>query len=105
MTDVLDRLIVYPQHMRENLDRTHGLIFSQAVLLALTNKGMKREDAYRLVQTAAMEVWRSGKDFRATLEAVPEVSGLLSAGELVGIFDLDKSIRNVDEIFQRAGLG
>jgi adenylosuccinate lyase len=105
MTDVLDRLIVYPEHMRENLDRTHGLIFSQAVLLALTNKGMKREDAYRLVQTAAMEVWRSGKDFRATLEAVPEVSGLLSAGELVGIFDLDKSIRNVDEIFQRAGLG
>ena len=105
MTDVLDRLIVYPEHMRENLDRTHGLIFSQAVLLALTNKGMKREDAYRLVQTAAMEVWRSGNDFRATLEAVPEVSGLLSAGELVGIFDLDKSIRNVDEIFQRAGLG
>ena len=105
MTDVLDRLIVYPEHMRENLDRTHGLIFSQAVLLALTNKGMKREDAYRLVQTAAMEVWRSGKDFRATLEAVPEVSGLLSAGELVGIFDLDKSIRNVDEIFQRVGLG
>ena len=105
MTDVLDRLIVYPEHMRENLDRTHGLIFSQAVLLALTNKGMKREDAYRLVQTAAMEVWRSGKDFRATLEAVPEVNGLLSAGELVGIFDLDKSIRNVDEIFQRAGLG
>jgi len=52
MTDVLDRLIVYPEHMRENLDRTHGLIFSQAVLLALTNKGMKREDAYRLVQTA-----------------------------------------------------
>jgi adenylosuccinate lyase len=105
MTDVLDRLIVYPEHMRENLDRTHGLIFSQAVLLALTNKGMKREDAYRLVQTAAMEVWRSGKDFRATLEAVPEVSGLLSAGELVGIFDLDRSIRNVDDIFQRAGLG
>jgi hypothetical protein len=52
-----------------------------------------------------MEVWRSGNDFRATLEAVPEVNGLLSAGELVGIFDLDKSIRNVDEIFQRAGLG
>jgi adenylosuccinate lyase len=105
MTDVLDKLIVYPDNMMKNLERTQGLIFSQAVLLSLTRKGMKREDAYRLVQTAAMEVWQSGKDFRETLSGVPEIMGHLSGAELGEIFDLSKSIRNVDHIFTRAGLG
>jgi adenylosuccinate lyase len=105
MTDVLDKLIVYPDNMMKNLERTRGLIFSQAVLLALTRKGMRREDAYRLVQTAAMEVWQSGKEFRETLSGVPEIMGHLSGAELSEIFDLSKSIRNVDHIFTRAGLG
>ncbi len=103
-TDVIDRLIVYPETMRKNLERTRGLIFSQSVLLALTNKGMKREDAYRIVQTAAMEVWQGTKEFQETLLAVPEVAKAFSKKELTEIFDLDKSIRNVDYIFHRVGL-
>lgn len=105
MTEVLDQLIVYPGNMMKNLERTHGLIFSQAVLLALTRKGMKREDAYRLVQEAAMDVWKSGKDFHDTLTDVPEIMARLSGAELGEIFDLTKSIRNVEYIFRRAGLG
>jgi len=104
MTDVIDRLIVYPENMLKNLDRTHGLIFSQAVLLALTKKGMKREDAYRVVQNAAMEVWQSGKEFRDVLHSIPEVAIALNMQELQAIFDLSNSVQNVDYIFHRVGL-
>jgi len=103
-TDVIDRLIVYPDTMAKNLDRTHGLIFSQSVLLALTKKGMRREDAYRIVQGAAMEVWQSGRNFRDVLTAIPEVANALSEADLGEIFNLEKSIRNVDYIFSRVGL-
>jgi adenylosuccinate lyase len=102
--DVIDRLLVYPENMLKNLDRTHGLIFSQSVLLALTNSGMKREDAYRIVQASAMDVWQSGKDFKATLQANTEVMKSLGASGLDPIFDLNKSIRHVDFIFERVGL-
>ncbi len=105
MTDVLDRLLVYPENMRRNLERTHGLIFSQSVLLALTRKGMKREDAYRVVQGIAMEVWRTGKDFRGLLGADPDVARRCSAADLDALFDLQNSLRNVEFIFRRAGLG
>jgi adenylosuccinate lyase len=104
-TDVIDRLLVYPENMRKNLERTRGLIFSQSVLLALTKAGMKREDAYRTVQSSAMEVWQSGKEFRALLAADPAVTAVLNAAQLDGLFDLQKSIRNVDYIFERVGLG
>jgi adenylosuccinate lyase len=104
MTDVLDRLLVYPETMINNLGRTHGLIFSQSVLLALTKKGMRREDAYRIVQGAAMEVWKEGKEFRALLSEVPEIRSLLTDDELAALFDINKSLRNVDAIFRRAGL-
>jgi adenylosuccinate lyase len=104
MTDVLDKLLVYPEQMRTNLDRTHGLIFSQSVLLAMTQKGMKREDAYRIVQSNAMDVWRSGQDFKELLMASPEVRKYLSVPEVEELFDLRKSIRNVDYIFERVGL-
>jgi adenylosuccinate lyase len=103
-TDVIDRLIVYPDTMAKNLDRTHGLIFSQSVLLALTKKGMRREDAYRIVQGAAMEVWQSGRNFRDVLTGIQEVANALSEAELGEIFNLEKSIRNVDYIFSRVGL-
>jgi len=102
--DVIDRLIVYPENMLKNLDRTHGLIFSQSVLLALTKKGVKREDAYRIVQAAAMEVWQSGREFRQLLASDSEITKLLAAPELEDLFDLKKSIRNVDYIFERVGL-
>jgi len=103
-TDVIERLIVYPEAMLKNLDRTHGLIFSQSVLLALTKKGMKREDAYRIVQGAAMDVWQSGRSFREVLSGIPEVAAVLTQEEMGALFDLEKSIRNVDYIFSRAGL-
>jgi adenylosuccinate lyase len=102
--DIIDRLIVYPENMLRNLQRTHGLIFSQHVLLALTKKGMKREDAYRLVQSAAMDVWQSNREFKQTLLARPEISGVFSNGELEELFDVQASVRNTDYIFQRVGL-
>jgi adenylosuccinate lyase len=104
MTDVLDRLLVYPENMLKNLDRTRGLIFSQSVLLALTRKGMKREDAYRVVQSAAMEVWQSGKDFKELLRSNAEVASVLSGADLDELFDLRKSTRHVDFVFDRVGL-
>lgn len=103
-TDVVDRLLVYPENMLKNLHRTHGLIFSQSILLALTKKGMKREDAYRVVQRAAMQVWEQGKEFKDLLAAEPEVVGVLGAEGLDVLFDLGKSIRHVDLIFARTGL-
>ncbi len=104
LTDVIDRLIVYPENMLRNLNRTNGLIFSQSVLLALTNKGMKREDAYRLVQSSAMDVWQSGKNFKDVLKSSSELGERLSSDEMESLFDLNKSIRNVDYIFERVGL-
>ena len=104
LADVIDKLIVYPENMLKNLNRTNGLIFSQSVLLALTSKGMKREDAYRIVQSTAMNVWESGKSFRDVLQSNGELTKVLSGLELDSLFDLNKSIRNVDYIFGRVGL-
>ena len=104
LTDVIDRLIVYPANMVKNLERTRGLIFSQAVLLALTSRGMKREEAYRIVQALAMEAWQSEKNFKELLMAEEQVRQMIPAQELEELFDLKKSIRNVDYIFRRVGL-
>jgi adenylosuccinate lyase len=105
MTNVIDKLLVYPENMKKNIDLTHGLVFSQPVLLALTKKGMKREDAYRIVQKNAMDVWRSKKNFREVLEADAEVKSVLSNGDLGEAFDPAKSLQHVDYIFERVGLG
>ncbi len=104
MIDVLDKLLVYPDNMMKNLERTHGLIFSQSVLLALTKKEMKREDAYRLVQSSAMDVWQSGKSFKELLLANEVILRVLNREQIEELFDLKKSIRNVDYIFERVGL-
>ncbi|HVB90014.1 MAG TPA: adenylosuccinate lyase [Beijerinckiaceae bacterium] len=101
LTGVIDRLVVYPQNMRQNLDRLGGLIHSQRVLLALTQKGVSREDAYRLVQRNAMPVWRGQGDFLSLLQKDPEVSRALSAQELAALFDLDYHFKHVDTIFRR----
>lgn len=103
-TKVVDKLIVYPENMRKNIDKTHGLVFSQSVLLALTKKGMKREDAYRIVQSHAMNVWQDGKSFRTVLEADPEVKKFLNGKELEDVFDGTKSVKHVDYVFERLGL-
>ena len=104
MTKILDKLLVYPEHMTRNLNATHGLIFSQEVLLALTKKGMKREDAYRLVQEQAMNVWKDEKEFKALLLGSEEVMKLLSAKELDELFDPERSLKQIEYIFEHAGI-
>ncbi|MCU0454353.1 MAG: adenylosuccinate lyase [Bacteroidetes bacterium] len=103
-TSVMDQLLVYPDRMLKNLNATHGLVFSQEVLLALTKKGMKREDAYRVVQERAMEVWRSGKDFRELIGQSEDVKKHLSPAELDELFDPKRSLKHVDTIFERVGI-
>jgi adenylosuccinate lyase len=103
-TKIVDQLLVYPEHMQENIDRTFGLIFSQDVLLALTKGGMKREDAYAIVQEEAMKVWQHRQSFRSLIEKRAEVKKLLSAKELDHLFDPRRSLRNVDYIFHQVGL-
>jgi adenylosuccinate lyase len=101
LSGVIDKLIVYPENMRKNLDRLGGLVHSQRVLLALTQKGVAREDAYRLVQRNAMKVWRGEGDFLAFLKADKEVGKYLNAKELAANFDLDFHFAEVDTIFRR----
>jgi adenylosuccinate lyase len=101
LTGVIDKLLVYPQNMQKNLDRLGGLVHSQRVLLALTQKGVSREDSYRLVQRNAMPVWRGEGDFLTLLKADPEVSARLSAEEIEACFDLGYHLKHVDTIFQR----
>jgi adenylosuccinate lyase len=101
MTGVIDRLLVYPANMQKNLDRLGGLIHSQRVLLALTQKGVSREDAYAYVQRNAMPVWRGEGDFLTLLKADPDVSKALSPAELESLFDLGYHLKNVDYIFER----
>jgi adenylosuccinate lyase len=98
---LIDKLIVYPENMRKNLDRLGGLVHSQRVLLALTQKGIAREDAYRLVQRNAMKVWQGGGDFLTLLKADKELSKHLSDKELTANFDLDFHFSHVDAIFRR----
>jgi len=101
LAGIVDKLIVYPDNMRKNLDRLGGLVHSQRVLLALAQKGLAREDAYRLVQRSAMKVWAGGSDFLALLTADPDVRKHLSEAELKANFDLDFHMAQVDTIFAR----
>src|SRR5881275_1719 len=101
LTGVVERLLVYPQNMRKNLDRLGGLIHSQRVLLALTQKGVSREDAYTLVQRNAMPVWRGEGDFLALLKADPEVTAALAPEQIEECFDLGYHFKHVDTIFAR----
>lgn len=98
---LIDNLVVYPENMRANLDRLGGLIHSQRVLLALTQAGVSREDAYRLVQRNAMKVWREQADFLTLLRADSEVSAALGAEELAELFDLGYHTKHVNTLFQR----
>jgi adenylosuccinate lyase len=103
-TKIAEELLVYPEQMQANIDRTHGLIYSQDVLLALTQKGLKREDAYRLVQDEAMRVWKSGQSFRDLLEQRQEVTNHLSKVDLDELFDPKRSLTHVDYIFEQVGI-
>jgi len=101
---LIDTLLVYPENMKRNLERTKGLFFSQPVLLALIRSGLTREDAYRLVQNVSMACWKSGGDFQESAQNDPEIRGRLSEKDFQACFDLRIQLRNVDRIFQRAGL-
>ncbi len=101
LTGVMDKLLVYPQTMQANLDRLGGLVHSQRVLLALTQKGVSREDSYRLVQRNAMPVWRGEGDFLTLLKADPEVSAKMGDAEIEECFDLGYHLKQVDTIFTR----
>jgi adenylosuccinate lyase len=101
LAGLIERLVVYPENMQKNLDRLGGLVHSQRVLLALTQKGSPREDAYRLVQRNAMKTWREGGDFQTLLVADPDVGKYLTPTEIAANFDLDYHLKEVDSIFTR----
>jgi adenylosuccinate lyase len=101
LAGVVEKLIVYPKNMQKNLDRLGGLVHSQRVLLALTQKGVAREDAYRLVQRNAMKVWEGKGDFLKLLKADKDVRKHLSEKELSKNFDLDYHFSHIDTIFRR----
>jgi adenylosuccinate lyase len=100
-TGLMDKLLVYPERMLANLNMTHGVIFSQMVLLALIEKGAAREDAYAVVQKNAMKSWHEGIEFRKLLDQDERVRKLLTAAELDAIFDVNHFLKHLDFIFQR----
>jgi len=101
LAGVIDKLVVYPEAMQKNLDRLGGLIHSQRVLLALTEKGVARDDAYAIVQRNAMRGWRGEGEFLSLLKADKDVAKVLSAHQLEGLFDLGYHLKHVDTIFER----
>ena len=100
-TSVVEQLVVYPERMQGNLDALGGLVFSQRVMLALTQKGMSREAAYAAVQRNAMEAWRGNASFLALSRADKEIGQFLSDDELKALFDMRYHTRHVDTIFKR----
>jgi adenylosuccinate lyase len=98
---VLRGMRVYPERMKQNLEATRGLVFSGQVLLILTEAGMLREQAYKLVQSHAMHAWETGGDFRAAIENDPAVKGRVSESQLADAFSVDRQLRNIGLIFER----
>ncbi|MEM6729538.1 MAG: adenylosuccinate lyase, partial [Pseudomonadota bacterium] len=101
LTGVIEKLVVYPDNMQANMDKFRGLIHSQRVLLALTQAGVSRENAYRFVQRNAMKVWEDGKDFLTELEADADVTAVLSRDVLRANFDMAHHTKHVETIFAR----
>jgi adenylosuccinate lyase len=106
LAGMMDRLLVYPERMRANLDSLGGVVYSGEVLLALARRGFSREDAYAITQRCAMETWTKlgtaeGRSFRENLDADPDVKGRISAAELDAAFDPAMHMRAVDRIFER----
>jgi adenylosuccinate lyase len=101
LAGLIDKLLIYPENMQKNLDRLGGLVHSQRVLIALTQKGASREDAYKLVQRNAMPVWRGQADFQTLLKNDAEVKKYLGDAEIEEQFDLGYHLKHVDTIFRR----
>ncbi|MGA2118423.1 MAG: adenylosuccinate lyase [Bryobacteraceae bacterium] len=100
-TALIDQLAVYPARMKRNLEMTRGLVFSGQLLLDLAAAGMLREQAYRIVQAHAMKAWEEEGDFRAAIEADPEIAAVLTPEKIAEAFSLDRQLRNIDRIFER----
>jgi len=98
---LLDTLVVYPENMLKNLNLTRGLVFSGQLMLALTQKGVSREDAYAYTQRNAMKVWDEGSDYQELIKADTDISSQLSPEEIARVFDLKHYLRNVDRVFER----
>ena len=101
LTSVIDKLVIYPENMIANMNKFKGLIHSQRVLLALTQKGVSREDSYSLVQQNAMRVWEQGADFLTELKADPDVMKVMTVEEIEDKFDLEYHTKHVGTIFKR----
>jgi len=101
LAGLIEKLVIYPEHVQRNLDKLGGLVFSQRVLLTLTQKGMSREGAYAAVQRNAMKVWLENANFLHELKADPEISNTLSTAELCALFDTTYHTKHVDTIFKR----
>ncbi|MDY3298823.1 lyase family protein, partial [Selenomonas sp.] len=104
LTDIIDKLLVYPEKMLHDMERTGGLIYSQRILLSVVDKGVLREDAYKWVQRNAMKRWMEGQDFRTSVENDPDITKYLTKEEIDNCFDYQYFLRNVDMIFARFGL-
>jgi adenylosuccinate lyase len=100
-TAVVKGMVVYPEHMRANMDKVHGLVFSQKLMLELARAGLSREDAYTLVQGAAMETWETGTPFEKTVRARKDITSRLDEQTLAGVFSIDNFIAETDTIFDR----
>jgi adenylosuccinate lyase len=101
LTDMMEKLIVYPKNMQRNLDKLGGLVFSQRVLLALTQAGVSREESYTLVQRNAMKVWEQGKDFLTELLADKQVTKAIKPTDIRKLFDVNYHTKHVNTIFKR----
>ena len=104
LTDIIDKLLVYPDKMLHDMNRTGGLIYSQRILLSVVDKGVLREDAYKWVQRNAMKRWMEGQDFRTSVEQDPDITKYLTKEEIDDCFDYKYFLRHVDMIFERFGL-
>ena len=101
LAGLVDKLVVYPERMKANLDSLGGLVHSQRVMLALTQKGVSREDAYAMVQRNAMQAWQEGSDFLGLLKNDRQVIQAIPESELTALFDLGYHLKHVDTIFHR----
>lgn len=101
VTWIIRHLVVYPKRMQQNLEMTHGLIFSQQVLLALAKRGVTREEAYRMVQKQAMRTWKTNKNFKDLVEGDEDITKYLKREEIEEVFDVNSQLRHVDTIFAR----
>lgn len=98
---LIDKLVVHPEQMRKNMEASRGLVFSGALLLAMTESGLSREEAYRLVQRRALQALDEGKDFRQLVLADPDITAIMPPEQIERVFDVNLYLRNVDKIFAR----